>query len=87
MIQAQFAEFKKHADSVVFDFESKAEASALQIESLETRVVASEGTIKQMTESAEAKYLALECAKQSLQEQLDTSMKQVRYRVFDDFFI
>ena len=77
LVQAQYAEFRKHAESVVFDFESKLEISAQKIESLEKHIAISDDSAKQILESTEAKLCALESEKQLMQNHLDERIRQV----------
>ena len=77
LIRAQFTEHKRHAESVVFDFESKAEASALNIESLERQIIASEIELKETRDSSELKFSTLESEKVQMLEQLSVQKHQV----------
>ncbi len=77
LIQAQFAEFKKHAANVELDFESKVKASASKIESLENIATASENALNELSETTAVKLSAAELLRSQLQDQIKERASQV----------
>ena len=82
LLQAQLAEFKQHAETIAFDFESNIKSSALKIESLENIAAASENALKEMTESTANKNSAVELERRQLQDQIKERASQVAMSEF-----
>jgi hypothetical protein len=76
-LQAQLAELKTHAETVVFDYESKINASSLKIESLENIAAASEDALKELKNSTAIKDSAVVLERSQLQDQIKERASQV----------
>ncbi len=77
VIQAQLAEFKKLAENVTSDLESKIEASASKIGNLESNLAASENALKALSESTAVQISTAELERIQLQDQIKERDNQV----------